>query len=314
LAEQTYDDLRKHDEQVWDAARLSTELAGVDELVARYAHVNEVVLGRKGPGRRVDRDRMMLVEAESVRALIKRLDEVQGAGDKQVLRALADVRTTLNAFGTERLPKIISGTLESLPSLARELGKEPPVVSIDENDIAVRAQASGMLRNLFTHLLRNSIDHGIELATERQAKGKPVQGHIQLSLAMESSGLRIRLQDDGRGLAIGKIRQRSLEQGDSSAMTATASELAQLIFKSGFSTAEKVTEVSGRGVGMDAVRGFLEKEGGSIAVRLLDDNEAAEYRPFEIIIDLPERFAAKAPLSARLGGATSAGERGVPNV
>ena len=78
--------------------------------------------------------------------------------------------------------------------------------------------------------------------------------------------------------------------------SSSAEEVAQLIFRSGFSTAEQVTEVSGRGVGMDAVRAFLEKEGGSIAIRFLDDRlpvkEGADFRPFETVISLPDRFAA----------------------
>ncbi len=103
----------------------------------------------------------------------------------------------------------------------------------------------------------------------------------------------IRLKDDGRGLAVGKIRQRALEQGLITRGTKTSSEeVAQLIFRSGFSTAEQVTEVSGRGVGMDAVRGFLEKEGGSIAIKFLDDKEDADFRAIETVIALPDKYAA----------------------
>ena len=68
--------------------------------------------------------------------------------------------------------------------------------------------------------------------------------------------------------------------------------MAQLIFRSGFSTAEQVTEVSGRGVGMDAVRAFLEKEGGSIAIRFKDEREGEAFRAFETVIALPDKYAA----------------------
>lgn len=99
------------------------------------------------------------------------------------------------------------------------------------------------------------------------------------------------LSDDGRGLAIARIRARAAEQGLADPAELSASAAAQLIFESGFSTAERVTEISGRGVGMDAARGFLMREGGSIDVHFLDDDEQAEYLAFETIITLPARYA-----------------------
>ena len=114
-----------------------------------------------------------------------------------------------------------------------------------------------------------------------------------MRLAVDDGKLHIHLRDDGRGLAIGKIRQQAMAQNLITRDTKnSAEEIAQLIFRSGFSTAEKVTEVSGRGVGMDAVRAFLEKEGGSIAIRFLDDRENDDFRPFETVIALPDKFAA----------------------
>jgi len=93
---------------------------------------------------------------------------------------------------------------------------------------------------------------------------------------------------------VGRIRQKAIENGVMDASdNKTPEEIAQLIFASGFSTAEKVTEVSGRGVGMDAVRGFLEKEGGSVAIRFTDNNAAAEMRQFELVITLPESCAVR---------------------
>ena len=157
----------------------------------------------------------------------------------------------------------------------------------------VRTQASSLLKNLFTHLLRNSVDHGIECAADRQAAGKPAAGRIHLDLTVDDGKLWIRLKDDGRGLAIAKIRQRATEQSlITRGARSTDDEVAQLIFRSGFSTAEQVTEVSGRGVGMDAVRGFLEKEGGSIGIRFLDEREGANFRAFETVIALPDKYAA----------------------
>jgi two-component system chemotaxis sensor kinase CheA len=188
---------------------------------------------------------------------------------------------------------VLSGTLDSLPSLAQELGKAAPRVQIEDHGIVLRTQASGLLRNLFTHLLRNSVDHGIEPVAQRQAAGKPVAGLITIGMQVDDGRLLIRLRDDGRGLALGRIRQKALDEGlIGPGQVHSAQDIAQLIFRSGLSTATEVTEVSGRGVGMDAVKGFVEKEGGSIDIVLLTGEDDADFRAFETVIALPEKYAA----------------------
>ena len=178
-----------------------------------------------------------------------------------------------------------------MPSLARELGKEAPIVQIEDHGILVRNQVNGLLRNLFTHLMRNCVDHGIETAEVRASKGKPAAGRIEIDLSLSGGKLWIKAKDDGRGVAIAKIRENALSQQLITPEQAkSAQTVAETIFLSGFSTAEKVTEVSGRGVGMDAIKGFLEAEGGAIDVHFLDDVEA-DFRPFEVVISLPEKFA-----------------------
>ena len=293
--EQGYDNLRKDPEAVWDSEAQAQQLAQVKSLVDEYARVNTNTLGRKGPGRRGNVERFLMVDKDQ---LAQTLDVVKSVDENDVssLRsALSKISATLNTIGTSRVDKILSGVVESLPSLAKELGKEPPVVTIEDHDIVVRNQMSGLLKNLFVHLLRNSIDHGIETADVRTAAGKPAMGHIQLALALDESNLTMRLKDDGRGLNIGRIRQIATERNlidPNSNMSSL--EVAQLIFASGFSTAEKVTEVSGRGVGMDAVKGFLQDEGGDVKIHFLNEDETSAFRPFELIITLPGKFGVQA--------------------
>ncbi|MEY4563300.1 MAG: hypothetical protein RLZZ618_2577, partial [Pseudomonadota bacterium] len=293
ITEQHYDDLRQDEEVLWDQAALLAQLDEVKVLVDKYSHVNDTVLGRKGPGRRAGVEKFLMVERDTVQQALQLLVGVDQNDAEAMRGALQHVGRVLNMIGTQTLPEILSGTLESLPSLAQELGKEVPNVEIDERGIVVRTQASGLLKNLFTHLLRNSVDHGIEPAAVREAQGKPAAGLISLSLAVDDGHLWIRLRDDGRGLAIARIRQKAVEaqliaEGDKT----SPEDIAQLIFNSGLSTAAEVTEVSGRGVGMDAVKGFIEKEGGTIAINLLDDKTDADFRPFETVIALPDKFAA----------------------
>jgi signal transduction histidine kinase len=293
VAEQSYDDMRKDAELPWDQAKLLAELDSVKVMIETYSNVNDNVLGRKGAGRRGGVEKFLMVERDTVQQSLQLLVGVDQTDARAMQGALQHVGRMLNLIGTEPLQDVLAGSLDSLPSLAKELGKEPPRVEIEDRGIVIRTQASGLLKNLFTHLLRNSVDHGIESPEARVAKGKPAAGCITLGVAVDDGKLWIRLHDDGRGLAIGKIRQRGIDQGlIAPGEYCPPEDVALFIFRSGFSTAEQVTEVSGRGVGMDAVKGFIEKEGGSISMRFLDDNTDADFRAFQTVICLPDKFAA----------------------
>ncbi|MFT3857879.1 MAG: Hpt domain-containing protein [Aquabacterium sp.] len=305
--EQAYDDLRKNDEAVWQPEALLTQLDQVKVLVEEYARINEHVLGRKGPGRRGNVEKYVMVERDQVESSLHMLANVNPNDVVALRSALNQIGLTLNLIGTERVDEALAGITDSLPSLARELGKEAPIVRIHDHQIVVRSQIAPLLKNVFTHLLRNAMDHGLETPDVRQAAGKPAAGNITLELALERGRFWMRLRDDGRGMAVSRLRARALEHGLLTAAQARdAKEVALTIFKSGVSTAEHVTEVSGRGVGMDAVKGFIENEGGSIDIQFLDDREDGEYRPFELVLSLPEKFATLADLKQPFGLRTAA--------
>ena len=118
------------------------------------------------------------------------------------------------------------------------------------------------------HMIRNSVDHGLECPADRIANDKPDFGTIRLSASHQRGGIVIRIQDDGRGLDRGRILAKAVERGlvnDNASLT--ESEIFALIFLPGFSTAEKVTGLSGRGVGMDVVRRNIENLRGKIEVQ-----------------------------------------------
>jgi len=118
------------------------------------------------------------------------------------------------------------------------------------------------------HILRNSVDHGIEPPEERRKKGKPEKGVINLDAFHKGGNIVIEIKDDGRGLCRDKIIQKAIEKGlIDDASKATDQEIYHLIFHPGFSTAEKVTDISGRGVGMDVVRKSIEKLRGHIDIQ-----------------------------------------------
>lgn len=303
--EQTYHALREPDsEHTWDQDWLMEELTRVREAIENYARINEVKLGRKGhKGDGVSGNTMQA--APDVMAGIQeslRLLERVNPGNLDELVAMRDsIYEQLRLLGSETVDALLSGALQSLPSLAQELGKEPVAVRIDDNGYRVRTEARGILQNVFMHLLRNSIDHGIEPAAERIAHGKPAAGTIDIEVGVDQGMLQITLCDDGRGLALDRIRSIAAERGWIGAgQPASDEDIAQCIFRPGFSTADKVTEVSGRGVGMDAVQEFLKREHGRIELRFTDDNKGAAFRQFQTVVCLPERLAVDS-VNAALG-------------
>ena len=125
------------------------------------------------------------------------------------------------------------------------------------------------IKDPLTHLVRNAVDHGIETPQERRAAGKPPEGRLSLHAFHEGGQVNIEIADDGRGIDPERIRAKALERGLISRDQAGRlgeRELLQMIFLPGFSTAEKVTNVSGRGVGMDVVKTNIEKIGGAVDV------------------------------------------------
>ncbi|MEX3937087.1 ATP-binding protein [Paraburkholderia phymatum] len=291
--EQRYDALRRPETaHEWDQEQLIAELARVKEALQHYATINEVSLGRRNTGRRSSVERYLMVDSEHIQESLRLLDAANPADVRDLLTARDAVRRTLRLLGTEKVEDALAGVLESLPSLATELGKAAPTVRIDDNGYRVRAHAGSALKNVFMHLLRNSVDHGIETAVQRVALGKPEAGVIDIEVGVAEGALQITLSDDGRGLAMSRIRGIAAERGWLQPDAQLSDEaVAEFIFRPGFSTAQNVTEVSGRGVGMDAVRDFIRREGGRIGLRFTDERTGADFRQFQTIVYLPENCA-----------------------
>lgn len=247
--EQTYHALREPgSEHAWDQDWLMAELTRVREAIENYARINEVKLGRKS-------EPAHGAAAHAAPAVLARIHEslrALEAANPASLDELAAMRETvyqqLRLADSETLGELLGSTLQSLPSLARELGKEPVRVRIDDNGYRMRTAARGVLQNVFTHLLRNAVDHGIETADVRMAQGKPAAGSLDIEVGVDRGMLQITLCDDGRGLALDRIRAIAVERGWIGPDDRPSDEdIAQYIFRLGFSTADEVTAVSGRG-------------------------------------------------------------------
>ena len=165
----------------------------------------------------------------------------------------------------------ISDITGRFPRMLRDLslqsGKEVEFKLLGGTTLVERSILEALSDPLI-HLVRNAFDHGIELPALRQASGKPAQGTIELKVAYRGNQTILTLRDDGGGIDFSKVKAKALALGlDAKDLeAATAKELVDLIFEPGFSTADCITDLSGRGVGMDIVRTNLQQVGGSIYV------------------------------------------------
>ncbi|MFO1196553.1 MAG: chemotaxis protein CheW [Burkholderiaceae bacterium] len=184
-----------------------------------------------------------------------------------------------------------------LRDLAGKLGKQVELHTVGE----ATELDKGMIEKItdpLTHLVRNSVDHGIELPDERVAKGKVPHGTITLSAEHKGGSIAIEVRDDGRGLSREKILKKARERGLAVHDQMTDQEIFQLIFEPGFSTADVVTDVSGRGVGMDVVRRNILGLGGSVEL------DSAEGFGTRVIVRLPLTLAIMDGMSVAVGDET----------
>lgn len=286
--ESTYDNLRKDEDAVWNRAELLAELTGAEEIVAKYAYVFRDKLGREG-----EAASGITLDPARVASWLDSIHQITSADlPSQIKGVVSEAYRMLISIDAKPVSLVISDVIESAKSLAKQLDKAEPNIVIDDGNIFIEKDAHSMLNNIFMHVFRNAMDHGIEKPEERQAKGKSPAGTIALGVTIEDGFANLKVRDDGRGLALARIYKMAVEKGmyEASAPKPSANEIANLIFASGFSTADAVTDVSGRGVGMDAVKGFLESNGGSIEVVLDAGNEDDAFRSFSTNIRLPEKF------------------------
>ncbi len=173
---------------------------------------------------------------------------------------------SLNPFLKTSLADVFDAYKEDFSALAKELGKKSPSFNYDIRDSFLKNGVKETLDKVFVHIIRNTMDHGIETPEEREAKNKPSFGTIFLKAYMsEDNKIVIETKDDGRGLNINKLRSLGLKNGIIKPND-DEKTIAETIFSSGMSTAEKVSDISGRGVGMGAVRQFLRDAGGDIII------------------------------------------------
>ncbi len=271
----------------WDQARALEDLSKVEAVFADYERIHREKLKRS------DGRDSVRIDLETIREHIKALDALGGFDLDSTLTPFVDQvrRTFFNLYYNE-LSEIFEDILKSLPTLARDLQKAEPQVHLYCQGIGVNAEAEEALRNVFVHVLRNIMDHGLESSGVRLAKGKPERGSITISCTWKSirEPLSIEVKDDGQGLALDKIAALAEERGLIDGTQSLSPEgVAELVFQDGFSTSKSVTDISGRGVGMSAVREFIQKLGGDVRIHLPTTPKTLGATPFVLKITLPPR-------------------------
>ncbi len=181
-----------------------------------------------------------------------------------------------------------------LRDLAGKLGKKVEFVTHGEATELDKGLVEKITDPL-THLVRNSCDHGIELPAERVLKGKPEHGTITLSASHQGGSIVIEVRDDGKGLSREKLLKKAREKGIDAPDSMTDPEVWNLIFAPGFSTAEVVTDVSGRGVGMDVVKKNITSLGGTVEI------DSAEGYGMSVKVRLPLTLAIMDGMSVGVG-------------
>ena len=181
---------------------------------------------------------------------------------------LDDVRESVTRMRMQRIEHLFGALPRLVRDLSAELGKQV-MVDLEGGDVELDREMIEMIRDPLTHIIRNAIDHGIESPQARIAAGKREIGMLHISARQTGNRIMLALTDDGRGIDGDKLVERAVSTGAIAREEAEDMEAADrhaLIFEPGLSTAEAVTSVSGRGVGMDVVRANIERIGGSIEV------------------------------------------------
>jgi two-component system chemotaxis sensor kinase CheA len=268
--------------QTESAAAQQTIRVSVDVLEDLMTLVSELVLTRN--------QLMQLARVSSdsqISVPLQRLSHITSELQEGVMK------TRMQPIGNAwaKLPRLVR-------DLANELGKKIEL-EMRGAETELDRQVLELIKDPLTHMVRNSGDHGLEKPADRRAAGKPETGRILLNAYHQGGHIIIEIGDDGRGLPVDKIRAKVLAQG-----LATESELAQMsehdvlrfIFRPGFSTAQQITSVSGRGVGMDVVKTNIERIGGTIELR------SKEGRGTTFTIKIPLTLAIVSALIVQAGG------------
>ncbi len=261
-----------------DSATLRVSVDKVDQLINLMGElvITQAMLAQKSLG----------LDASAHQQLSAGLANLE-RNTRDLQEAVMSIRMIPMAMVFNRFPRM-------LRDLAGKLGKKVELVTQGESTELDKGMVEKITDPL-THLVRNSCDHGIEPPDERRARGKPETGTLTLVASHQGGSIVIEVRDDGKGLSRQKLLAKAREKGMDAPDTMSDTEVWNLVFAPGFSTAEEVTDVSGRGVGMDVVRKNILSLGGTV------DIDSAEGYGMSVKVRLPLTMAIMDGMSVGVG-------------
>lgn len=221
-------------------------------------------------------EQLIVMVSELVLTRNQLLEMVRHSNDSEFkvpLQRLSNVTAELQESVMKTRMQPIGNAWAKLPRIVRDLGAElgkKIELQMHGAETELDRQVLELIKDPLTHMVRNSADHGLETPAERKATGKPEQGTINLRAFHEGGHIIVEIADDGKGLPVEKIKAKALANGlvsEADLARMSEAQIHRFIFHAGLSTAQKVTNVSGRGVGMDVVRSNIELIGGSIDLK-----------------------------------------------
>ena len=272
---------------VTPAAEQRTIRLPVDLIDQVMSGVSEMVLARNDLARRMQ----SLGADTGLEAPFARLSAL-----------IAEVRDAITRTRMRRIEGLFSTFPRLVRDLSAELGKQV-FVEIENGEVELDREMIELIRDPLLHIIRNAVDHGIEAPAERLAAGKREAGMLTISARQSGNTIHIGIMDDGRGIDVDKLAAKAIAAGTHTPEQIAAmsrEEKIDLIYEPGLSTAETVTAISGRGVGMDVVRANIEKFGGTLEIESLP-GEGTRF-----LICVPLTLSILPSLTVEAGGQTFA--------
>jgi two-component system chemotaxis sensor kinase CheA len=261
-----------------ESSTLRVSVEKVDQLINLVGElvITQAMLAQNGKG----------IDASQYQQMSSGLADLE-RNTRDLQEAVMSIRMIPMSLVFNRFPRM-------LRDLASKLGKKVELMQVGEATELDKGLVEKITDPL-THLVRNSCDHGIEMPAERIAKGKPEHGTITLIASHQGGSIVIEVRDDGKGLNREKLLRKARERGLDVSDSMTDSEVYALIFAPGFSTADQVTDVSGRGVGMDVVKKNITSLGGTVEI------DSAEGYGMTVRVRLPLTLAIMDGMSVGVG-------------
>ncbi len=275
-------DLEKPDQITNKQRNVRISVAQLDKLMNC---VSDLVLARNEVSRHIRQNEM---------------DNAREQAFARLSQSVADIRDSVGSMRMQNIDRLFS----PLPRLVRDICAEQDKdvrLTIEGGEVEIDREMVEILRDPLTHILRNAVDHGIETANEREQANKKAQGHIKIFAHQSGNQILVEISDDGRGINLDRLKEKAISANlITSSVWQGMSEKQQLamIFQPGLSTAENVTTLSGRGVGMDIVHNNIMSIGGSI------DIENFERQGLKITLRLPLTLSIISGLSVRAADQT----------